>query len=296
MTYSCLHTHTSFCDGAADVETMCRAAFEKGFDSLGFSSHAPLTRKTGIKTNWHLSDERLDEYISTVLEARKNWEGKLAVYLGLEVDYIEGLSGPANPDIQNLPLDYIIGAVHYVRVPKNGELFTVDGPDEEFCRGLEGFDNDGMALSAAYYTAYNNMIRGGNCDILAHLDLVKKNNDRFGFLSPSDFRYKKMLTETADTIAAARSADSERNPVVEVNTGGINRGRTADPYPSLDGLRLLKERNIPLVITADAHAPDHLGGHYETAVKTMENAGYRTMLLFTGRQDGKAGWQEVPLE
>jgi len=296
MKLSCLHTHTIFCDGKADMETMCQAAFSKGFDSIGFSSHAPVAKKTGLKTAWHMPDEKLPEYIDAALAVRKRWEGKLNVYLGLEVDYIENFCGPADPDIQALPLDYIIGAVHYVAAPKNGELFTVDGPPEEFDPGLELFDNDGIALCTAYYDAYNAMVSAGGCDILAHLDLIKRNNDRLRFFSPDDPAYEKLAAATADLIASVRSraadgkhlaadgkktaADgkhpilNERPPIVEVNTGGIIRGGMAEPYPSLSILRLLRERDIPLMINADAHAPDHLGGGYDAAREAMRQAGY----------------------
>jgi len=306
MKLSCLHTHTVFCDGKADMETMCQAAFSKGFESIGFSSHAPVAKKTGLKTVWHMPDEKLPEYIDSALAARKRWEGKLKVYLGLEVDYIGNICGPADPDIQALPLDYIIGAVHYIAAPKNGELFTVDGPPEEFDPGLELFDNDGLALCRAYYDAYNAMVSAGGCDILAHLDLVKRNNERRRFFSPDDPAYQELVVATADAIASARDAHlhraadgknpvagekpviNGRPPIVEVNTGGIIRGGMAEPYPSTAILRLLKERNIPLMINADAHAPDHLGGGYDAAREAMRQAGYGALLFFEGRNNGQA--------
>jgi histidinol-phosphatase (PHP family) len=295
MTLSCLHTHTDFCDGTADMETMCQAAFSKGFESIGFSSHAPILKKTGIERRWHLPDEKIREYVDTALKTRKQWEGKLKVYLGLEVDYIQGLCGPMDADIQELPLDYIIGAVHYISSPKNGEFFTVDGPPEEFRFGLEQFDNDGLALCKAYYNAYNSMVNAGGCDILAHLDLVKKNNDRFQFFSPQEPEYTKLLVKTADSIAQVRTASftpaNGRLPIVEVNTGGIIRSYTAEPYPSLAILRLLKERNIPLTINADAHAPEHLGIGYETAWAALQQAGYSAVMVFQGRKGGMAVWQ-----
>jgi histidinol-phosphatase (PHP family) len=159
MTRSCLHTHTVYCDGADDVETMCAAALKKGLVSIGFSSHAPIAKKTGIKTDWHLPDEKLDDYVETVLAAKKRWRGKLEVFLGLEVDYIKGLCGPSDRDYQSLPLDYIIGSVHYVSPAESGERFTVDAPEEEFLTGFKNlFDGDGKALYNAYYDAYRNMI------------------------------------------------------------------------------------------------------------------------------------------
>ncbi len=91
--FSSLHTHTVFCDGKDNVETMCRTAYEKGLASIGFSSHAPVG-STGLKTHWHIKDDKLGEYINEVKAAQLRWEGKLPVYLGLEVDYIKGLRSP----------------------------------------------------------------------------------------------------------------------------------------------------------------------------------------------------------
>ncbi|MDR1390730.1 MAG: histidinol-phosphatase [Treponema sp.] len=286
MIYSCLHTHSTFCDGKDDIETMCRSAYEKHFESIGFSSHAPIAKKTGIVTGWHLADERLNEYIDAVLDARERWRGRLSVYLGLEMDYIAGRCGPADADLRELPLDYLIGAVHYVASPR-GDLMTVDGFDDDFEREFRAFfDNDGKALYRAYYTAYQEMICGGGFDILAHFDLVKKNNRRFGFFLPGDADYQECVAKTVKT--AARQT---RNFVVEVNTGGMIRGRTGDPYPSSAILRLLKAQNIPLTISADAHAADHLGGCYEDALRIMAGAGYTETMLIDGSKEGKPHWR-----
>jgi histidinol-phosphatase (PHP family) len=295
MLFSCIHTHTRFCDGEDDVESFCEAAWKKGFVSLGFSSHAPITRKTGMKTDWHLKDEALDEYIETVRAAGKRWEGKLAVYLGLEVDYVEGFCGPADSDFQSLPLDFIIGSVHCVFSPKTGEPFVVDSSPEEFNRGFrEIFNGDGEALFNAYYDANCRCIRRGGFDILAHPDLIKKNNGDGAVFSPEDPSYIARLEETAGELAAARIS-ADRRPVAEINTGGMIRKRISEPYPSPVMLGFFKERNIPLVINADAHAVDHLGGYYEEARQAMLKAGYDSALLFEGRKDGKALWREDPL-
>jgi histidinol-phosphatase (PHP family) len=83
---SCLHTHTIFCDGEETVEAMCRAAWEQGLDAVGFSSHAPIARKTGLWSDWHMREEDLGRYVDEVLAARRRWAGKLEVFLGLEID------------------------------------------------------------------------------------------------------------------------------------------------------------------------------------------------------------------
>ncbi|MDR2133766.1 MAG: histidinol-phosphatase [Treponema sp.] len=289
MAYSSLHTHTFFCDGRDDVETMCRAAFGKGLCAVGFSAHGPVFAKTGIKTDWHLPDERLDEYMDEVKAARRRWEGRLRVYLGLELDYIKGLRSAMDRDILSLGLDYIIGSVHYI-VPQNGAgPFTVDGPPEEMERGVrEGFGGDGEAMMQAYWDALEEMIALGGFDILGHADLVKKNNQDGRWFDTESPSYGGRLSGIAR--AAGRSG-----LVVEINTGGLNRGRTRDTYPSTAFLRLLGENQVPVLVSADAHRAEDIAGHYDTARNALLEAAYTGHVLFQGRKNGRALWRSEAL-
>jgi histidinol-phosphatase (PHP family) len=286
--FSSLHTHTLFCDGADDVETMCRAAFEKGLCAIGFSAHGPIFAQTGLQTDWHLDEGRLQEYLAEVRAAGRRWEGRVAVYLGLEMDYIKGLRSALDRDIQALGLDYLIGSVHYI-VPPSGKPFAIDGSPEELEQGIaDGFGGDGEALMHAYWDAVAEMIALGGFDILGHADLVKKNNTHGGFFNMESGAFRQRLAETARDAAAA-------GLVVEVNTGGLNRNRSGETYPSLSFLRLFREQNTPALMSADAHCAAHLDGHYETAGKTLREAGYTTHVLFEGRKNGKAVWKTEQL-
>jgi histidinol-phosphatase (PHP family) len=289
MRFSSLHTHTLFCDGRDDVETMCRAAWEKGLAAIGLSAHGPIRRKTGFKTNWHLPDERLDEYIAAVRDARKRWEGRLPVYLGLEVDYIRGLTGPADKDIRELGLDYVIASVHYIIPPGKAGPFTVDGSMEELERGVrEGLGGDGEAMMGYYWDAVREMISAGGFDILGHVDLVKKNNAGGRWFNPESENYRRRAGEAAAAAAGA-------GVVVEVNTGGINRKKITETYPSLSTLRLFRERQVPALITADAHRAEDLDGNYQKGRETLLAAGYTTHCLFGGKKNGRPLWAAEPL-
>jgi histidinol-phosphatase (PHP family) len=263
---------------------MCRAAFEKNLCAIGFSAHAPIFKRTGIKTDWHLSDDRLDEYVSEVLAARNRWRGKLLVYLGFEVDYIKGLRSAMDGDIKAVNPDYIIGSVHYL-VPANGcEPFTVDGPPEEFEKGLsEGFNGDGGALMRCYYDTLAEMIAIGGFDILGHADLVKKNSQGRNYLA--------FESEAVRQDEIARAAASQRL-VIEANTGGLNRNTTSDTYPSLSFLRLFNKWKVSVIITADAHRHEDIDGHYETATNALINAGFQEHALFEGKNNGIAVWRK----
>ncbi|MDR1373665.1 MAG: histidinol-phosphatase [Treponema sp.] len=288
MRLSCLHTHTNFCDGQDDIETMIRAAWERGFASIGFSSHAPLAKKTGMITDWHLSEDRLEEYCSAVRRARRIWEGKIAVFLGLEIDYIRGLAGPMDQNFQELGLDYIIGSVHYVLSP-GGEPVTIDGPLEGFEKLVrEQFAGDGEELMRNYWEALREMIRAGGFDILGHADVIKKNNPEGTWFSLEEGAYREELEKTAALLGLEQRAG--KGLTVEINTGGLNRNKTSDTYPSLPLLRLLAAESVPVTISADAHRASELGGHYDRARKNLLAADYSASVFFEGRRAGLPRW------
>jgi histidinol-phosphatase (PHP family) len=289
MKYACLHTHTNLCDGKADVESFCQKAWEKGLCALGFSSHAPVVKKTGFaQTSWNMREELLDEYIETVNSAKRRWEGRLAVYLGLEVDFIPGLMGPADRDYGEMGLDYIIGSVHFVLPPK-GAPFTVDAPLEEVEQGIrEGYCGDPLAMVEAYWDSLEAMIRSGGFDILGHVDVIKKNNSQNRLFSEDRDAYRKKC-------AAIAALSGEKSLTIEVNTGGMNRGRIDTPYPSLYLLQCFRKNNVPAMINADAHNPGDLTGHYKEAIEALLAAGYTQTVLFEGRKNGLPVWTEEKL-
>jgi histidinol-phosphatase (PHP family) len=281
--FSSLHTHTLFCDGKDDVETMCRAAHAKGLAAIGFSAHAPVD-KAGLVSDWNMKSERMGEYVDAVNAARRRWEGKIAVYLGLEVDYIKGLRSALDKDIQDLNLDYIIGSVHYL-LPPRGTPFTVDGPVAEVEKGIaEGFDGDAEAMVNAYWDAVTEMATLGGFDIVGHLDLLKKSNTSDRWFSTKSENYMCRVEEAARVISAT-------GLIAEVNTGGINRGYISETYPSPEIICILRQHRVPVIITADAHRAEDIEGNYPQALQTLLDAGYTSHVLFAGRNDGKPLWQ-----
>jgi histidinol-phosphatase (PHP family) len=285
---SSIHTHTIFCDGKDDVETMCRAAFKKNFFAIGFSAHAPIEKQIGRETGWNLREKDVNKYVTEVLNAKERWKGRLNVFLGFEADYIRDRRSPGDNDITMLNPDYIIGSVHYL-YPDTGNLdnaepFTVDGPGEEFEKVLkENFSGDAEKIMHRYYDAVLEMIAAGGFDILGHVDIIKKNCQ--------GRNYWPQETEICRQKEIARAA-SKAGLVVEVNTGGLNRKKINDTYPSLSFLRIIREYNIPVTITSDAHCKKDIDGNYDMALKTLDLADFKEHLIFIGKINGKASWQK----
>lgn len=283
MRFSSLHTHSNFCDGKDSIEQLCDAAYSKGLSAIGFSSHAPLSRKAGFHSDWHMPQERLGLYLDTIGRLKSQWAGKLQVFAGLEADYIKGAMAPA--DFRGRELDYIIGSVHYV-VPPHGKPFAVDGSPEEFEQGLyEGFAGRCEALVNAYWDSVEEMIHAGGFDIVGHIDLIKKNNRYHRYFSPEEEWYYARMERAAALLAGSSF-------VVEVNTGGLNRGTTDELYPSIPLLKLFYKNDVPVLVTSDAHCTEHVNGFYEEAYRTLLSLGWTKTVSFEGRVDGKALWEK----
>lgn len=274
------HTHCTFCDGKAEAEEMVQAAIEKGFQALGFSSHAPVP----FETDWTLQEESLGPYINRIQELKGRYQDKIEIYLGLEIDYIENLIGPSSPQFEKLPLDYCLGSVHFIRNSKTGEYLTVDGPIEEFEAILKDtFNGDVKALVGYYYQMMKQMLMEHNPDIIAHLDLYKtKNKDNIRFNEEESW-HRNLVESSLKVIA-------EKGTIVEINTGGYARGKTSSIYPSPWILEMALGYGIPVMVNSDAHTPETLDTLFTESIALLKEIGYTHHMAYL-----KNRWQEVPL-
>ncbi|HOX48013.1 MAG TPA: histidinol-phosphatase, partial [Spirochaetales bacterium] len=79
--------------------------------------------------------------------------------------------------------------------------------------------------------------------------------------------------------------------VAELNLGGLARGKTKEPYPSLPILRELKRLRVPITFCADAHDTRHVGVHLDAARELARAAGYESVAVLT-----KGSWIEVGID
>jgi histidinol-phosphatase (PHP family) len=208
----------------------------------------------------------------------------MEIYLGLEIDYIPGLIGPAAPQFQNLDLDYKIGSVHFVGTFDDGMHWTVDGSPERFARGLaETFSGEAQRLVEGYYGRICAMLENEPPNILGHLDLVKLHNRDNRYFSEGEDWYRDAVISTLNAVHRA-------GVILEVNCGGINKGLTQDFYPSPWVLKHCRDLEIPIILSADAHRPEKLTGGFAAAAKMLLEVGYQKL---TALQGGR--WRSIGL-
>jgi histidinol-phosphatase (PHP family) len=274
------HTHTRHCDGNGEPREFADAAVAKGMPRLGFSGHNVLP----FPTDWTMPRENLSSYLEQTRELKGLYQGRLEVFVGMEVDYIPGLTSPSAPDTRALGLDFIIGSVHFVG-PRDGQHeWTVDGNREELEQALhQGFNGNVRALVERYYILLGEMARGARPDIIGHFDIVKKNNRDGRYFSEDAPWYRA-------AVEGALAAVAESGSVMEINTGGVVRGTSGALYPSRWVLERARELGVSVMVNADAHAPDAIDGYFPESLSLLRSVGFRTQ-----RQLTAFGWVDHEL-
>ena len=265
-----LHTHCTYCDGKDTPEEMIQEAITKGFDSLGFSSHSYHPYLKTIRLN----AESEAAYKKEITALKEKYKDQIDIFLGIEYEIcsehkIDGL-------------DYMIGAAHYVNTLEGFKTFDV-GAEGTKSFIYKYFGGDGLKFAKAYYETVATIPEKGNFDILAHFDLLVKNNETLSFVDTTAPEYKKYALEAMDALVG-------KIPFFEVNTGAISRGYRTIPYPELHLLKEFKERGFGAVITSDCHNKNYLDCHFDEARELLLAAGFKSKFILT-----KNGFEETAI-
>ena len=247
------HTHSILSDGHTNYEEMVLAAIEKGLDEIGFSDHVCLKPVT-----WAMQEVDLPVMTSQIMKIREKYGHLITIRYGIEMDYFPGKEEQLYRIIQSLPLDYVIGSVHFI-----GE-WNFDGDQSLYGK----WSND--ELYAIYFGLVQQAAASRLFDTLGHLDLVKK------FSVYPDTNQSLLFEETVRVI-------SRSGMVVELNTGGLDRP-CAEFYPGPQWLEMLYANDVPVTLSSDAHHPGQIARHYQQAVGLLKKTGYHQITSFDNRK------------
>ncbi len=249
------HCHTTLCKHAFGTpDEYAAVALKRNFRGITFTCHCPLP--DGFSSNVRMAPEQFETYVEMIGATRERFAGKLDVRLGLESDYYPGVEPWLEKLHARVPLSHVLGSIHYQvldyrRLFYTGEIFS-----------YQQLYYDHLALSA----------ESGLFDTLAHPDLIKNE-------SPADWDFEQMrphIARSLDRIAATGVA-------MELNTSGVQKS-LPEMNPSPSQLAMMRERDIPVVIGADAHIPERVGDGYLRALTLLEAAGYSNVSFFIDRQ------------
>ena len=225
-----LHTHTTWCDGRDAPETVVQAAVAKGFDALGFSSHASFPEAMpGV-----LAPEQGAAYVDEMRGLAAKHASHIRILCGVEADYIPGVTAPERARYAHLGLDYIIGSIHFVVAPDGGRV-PVDHAPPLLEEGIRAhFGGSAEAFVRAYFRQQRDMLERFDFDIAGHLDLVRKFNVKNPYFDESAQWYSEELAATADVGEIVVSSCSAEAYILSTDTGSIE----------LHGITDLKDASI----------------------------------------------------
>ena len=264
------HTHSNYCDGKATLREMVDFAVAHGFKALGFSGHCPLP----FENTFSITD--YDGYCREVRALKEEYKDRIAIHLGLEMDYVPGMLEDFTPLIEQGHLEYTIGSVHLIPMPGvvpqgADDLWFIDGPSyERYDEGLVRlFGGDIRRGVRAYFHNENAMLERNRPTVVGHPDkIVMHNRDRY--FTEDEPWYRDLALETIHLI-------KELGLVCEINTRGIYKGRHADFYPGKWLIEEMRQLRIPVIVSTDAHAPEDLL-RTEGAYEYLVAIGYRDVL------------------
>lgn len=267
------HIHTTYCDGKATPSQIIESAISKQLDIIGFSSHSMYP----FAETWHIAPNQHENYISEINSLKEKYKDKIKILYGFEVDYIPSISEPSFSRFQSFNPAYLIASVHYIVTNKG--FFTVDDNLEGVKIGIEElFNGNGKKVVQEYFYLQREMIKKYDFTILAHPDLVRKQNNTLNFFNETDYWYRKELKELVKSI-------KKSNILVEINSGPISRKVMNDFYPSSYLLELLADNNIPIILSSDSHTPDTLCAHFDRAKEAAIKAGFTEHAILLPSED-----------
>ena len=256
-----LHVHSTFCDGKDTPTEVIEEALSRGFDSLGFSMHSSVPYSAMRITN-----ERIEDYKKEITRLKDVYKNKIKIFLGIEHDYYSSstLDG----------LDYNLLAVHYLKT--DTEIFGFDVSLEKTLQYVsEHFGGDGMAFAKRYYeTLILASESNQKFDIIAHIDILTKNNEKVRFIDTSS---KEYLGYAFDAIDALKG----KIDLFEVNTGAVARGYRSTHYPQMEILKRLKECGFGATISTDCHNKEYLDFQFDEAAEYLREAGFKSKFVLT---------------
>lgn len=249
------HCHTPLCKHAfGEPDEYAAMALARGFKGITFTCHCPLPN--GFSASVRMHPEQFDDYVALIEATRERFAGRLDVRLGLESDYYPGVEPWLETLHARAPLSHVLGSIHY-QIPDYRALYHTGNV---------------FAYQELYFDHLARSAESGLFDTLAHPDLIKNE-------SPCDWdfhRIRPAIERALDRIAASGVA-------MELNTSGILKP-LPEFNPSPEMLLLMRQRNIPVVIGADAHVPERVGDGYANALATLQNAGYTEVSHFIDRK------------
>ncbi len=272
------HTHSYLCNHASgQLVDYIQAAISLGLPEIGLSGHFPMHLLPSQFHKYAMDFSELNTYLETAKELKLRFKSKIQTKVAFEVDFhkpiLSRYQQALKPHLPNL--DYLIGSIHGLKW-KN-YIIPIDGsfslPDE-----LSRENNGKDTLILSYYDDLRELVRSKYYDVLGHFDVIKK----LGFNFDDEERIWEGVLKVIDELENSSMA-------VEINTSGLRKPEN-ELYPNKAIIKELIKREIPVVISSDAHQPTDVGYAFDSTLQFLRKNGLRSICQITAYEHS-----QVPL-
>lgn len=261
-----LHTHSVYCGHArGTMEANIKQAIELGLAGIGFTGHFPYPE--GYRepvADAVIPADKFPDFLQEVFALREKYTA-IPVYFAVEIDYIEGFMNKTQEKLSELPVDYIMGSVHIIKD------VMVDHSEEMLNKNMDTLGGH-EGIWDSYWNGLEALIQLDLCDIISHLDLPKKFLQTFN---------ASMQYERIDQIL---TLIKEKDLILEVNSGGVDRAIENEPYPSRKILEMAFDKKIEITLGSDAHCPGEVGRYFPQMIELIQAIGWRTLVYYENRE------------
>ncbi|MBQ8465463.1 MAG: PHP domain-containing protein [Alphaproteobacteria bacterium] len=260
------HMHTNnlgIFDGQNTPIEMIKRSEEIGFKKIGISNHLAFHPNMPSQSKMFFSDfnKACDIYKSVIEDIRTaSLKAKIDVRVGFEVDFFSSYQWRSlfEKIKKEIKADYYIGATHYLRDESENYIMNLYYMKR----------NPQIKISEKDLTVYLNIywdniiesIKSGYFNFIAHLDVCKL----FGFCLDKKWDEKKY--EVIETL------EKYKQPY-ELNTSGWTK--VGEQHPHTWMIEELNKRNVPVIVSDDAHSVIMLAQHFEQAESFLSKMNYK---------------------
>ena len=264
-----IHTHSIYCDGKNTPRELVLEACRLGMTGIGLSTHTKC-----FYSNYPLPPNGVAEGHAEIERLKREFKGQIEIFNGIEYDMYCGTD--------TAPFDFVIGAVHYLKMGDG--YFGID-VDRATMKTIinERFGGDGVALAEEYYRQIATMPQHVAADVVAHFDIIAKHCEGEPLFDMTSKRYLDAALEAVHALVP-------KIPIFEVSTGAITRGYRTAPYPTLPILKEIRAAGGGVIISSDCHDLRYLTNAFDVALDVIEAAGFSEVQILTD-----TGFAPVPI-
>jgi len=227
------HTHMYLCNHAeGHVEDYVKKAIELNFKALGMSDHAPFIFLQDRSVRMGIEDYPI--YLQELQESIDKYQDKIKIYKGLEIEYFLFEDKHYQELLKHL--DYLTLGQHYVETEnKLKSIYHV--------KSLQDMETYVKTIIGGMKTGYFKFI--------SHPDIFLFNQTE---ITNPMLELSKQIIEAAEKYQVA----------LEINANGIRKGiiyfqgEERFRYPRKEFWELVKNSNVKVIISSDAHKPKYL--------------------------------------